>query len=233
MARRALGDDGVRSFAAKAFAFTKAHLAAVGAVLAAACLWGVYSASSVQSEVAVASPPEPTGVVEVTASPAAGEEPAADPVGEAAGPGLLVHVLGAVNQPGLVSLADGARVNDAINAAGGLAPDADPAELNLAQPLSDGMQVIIGTQAEPRGEVRAGDGAAVSPGAAGSAGGKISLNRATQAELESLPGVGPVMAGRIIAWREQSGPFVAVEQLQEVSGIGAKVYAQLAPLVEL
>lgn len=140
---------------------------------------------------------------------------------------LRVHVAGAVREPGVVSLPEGTIVQDAISAAGGLAEDADPAQLNLAAPVSDGMQVIIGTAAEPWGEVV---GAAPDSAQQG-AGGPVNLNSATRGDLESLPGVGPVMAEAIIAWREENGRFSSVEELQEISGIGPKTFQKLQPLV--
>jgi competence protein ComEA len=148
---------------------------------------------------------------------------------------IVVHVLGAVRRPGLVRLPGGSRVQDAIDAAGGLLPSADPAEINLAQPLGDGQQVFVGTTAHPSGEVRqtgAGSGGATTAGG-GEAGGQIDLNSATSSQLDTLPGVGPVTAERIIAWRTEHRRFSRVEELQEVDGIGPKTYAQIAPHVRV
>lgn len=197
-----------------AWAFTRNHLVAVGIVLLTGCLWAGYSvlqARSTPVERPVSSAPT------VVASPT----PSPPPV-------VLVHVLGAVNRPGVVELSEGARVRDAITAAGGLTADADPGELNLAAVVSDGTQLIIGDATQPRGELRSEGG-----GGAGGGGQKLSLNSATQAQFESLPGVGPVTAARIVAWREQHGRFSRIEELQEVDGIGPKTYAQLADLVRL
>ncbi|MDO5094243.1 MAG: ComEA family DNA-binding protein [Propionibacteriaceae bacterium] len=141
---------------------------------------------------------------------------------------VRVHVLGAVVQPGVVSVAEGAIVQDVIQAAGGLADDADPGELNLAARVSDGQQIIIGTRGSPRGEML---GASAQPGVLDTGGGAVSLNQATTDQLQTLPGVGPVLAQAIIAWRDENGPFTDVAQLQEVSGIGPKTYERLAPLV--
>lgn len=149
----------------------------------------------------------------------------------------LIHVLGAVKHPGVVTVPAGARVIDALTAAGGLTADADPAELNLAAELTDGAQIIIGTLDQPRGEVRIGAGPASIGGATGGsaagATGLINLNTATAAELESLPGVGPVTVAAILAWRDQNGRFTALNQLQEVSGIGPKTFAQIEPYVTI
>jgi competence protein ComEA len=142
-------------------------------------------------------------------------------------------VLGAVRRPGLVRLPDDSRVEDAIDAAGGLLPSADPAEINLAQPLGDGQQVFIGTRAHPSGEVRATGGGGATTAGGGQAGSQIDLNSATASQLDTLPGVGPVTAERIIAWRAEHRRFSRVEELQEVDGIGPKTYAQIAPHVRV
>ncbi len=140
---------------------------------------------------------------------------------------MRVHVLGAVASPGVVSLEQGSIVQDAVQSAGGFLAESDPAELNLAAPLGDGQQVIVGTTAEPRGQVTQEPGS-LTPGTTGDS---INLNTASVAELEELPGVGPVLAGAIVAWREENGGFVRVDQLQEVSGIGPKSFEKLEPLV--
>jgi competence protein ComEA len=150
---------------------------------------------------------------------------------------LVIHVLGAVRRPGLVRLPEGSRVQDAIDATGGLLPSANPGEINLAQPLGDGQQVVIGTRAHPGGEVRqtgAGGGGSggTTPGGGASVG-QIDLNSASASQLDTLPGVGPVTAERIIAWRTEHRRFSRVEELQEVDGIGPKTYAQIAPRVRV
>ena len=142
---------------------------------------------------------------------------------------VRVHVLGAVPSPGVVTVVAGSIVQDAVLAAGGLAADADPAELNLAAPVADGQQVIVGTVGEPRGELVQRS----SSGAAGQEGESVNLNTATVAQLEELPGVGPVTAAAIVAWREDNGGFSSVADLQEVSGIGPKGFAKLEPLVSV
>ncbi len=203
-----------------AWEFTRSHLVAVGIVLLTGCLWAGYSVLQARSTPVEVAPDTTPSVV---ASPTPTPTPPTT---------ILVHVLGAVTRPGVVELPEGARVRDAIAAAGGLADDADPAELNLAAILADGTQVVIGDVAEPRGELR-GDGGGGSVSGTGGGGRKLSLNSATQAEFETLPGIGPVTAGRIIAWREQHGRFSRIEELQEVDGIGPKTYGQLADLVRL
>ena len=176
--------------------------------------------------VAVASP---GGVVTVsTPTPAAAS---ATPTTGKSASKIVVHVLGAVRRPGLVKLGENSRVQDAIDAAGGLTRRADPGELNLAQVLNDGQQVVIGTAADPAGEVRDQPGSATGGGS--SASGALDLNRANQSQLEELPGVGPVTAQAILTWRQQHGRFSRIEELQEVDGIGPKTYAQIAPHVRV
>jgi competence protein ComEA len=177
--------------------------------------------------VAIASP----GDVVTVATPSQSAAPATPPMAKSASK-IVVHVLGEVRHPGLVRLPENARVQDAIDAAGGLTRQADPGELNLAQLLSDGQQVLIGTAHHPAGEVREQPGS----GGAGSGPatqGALDLNRANQSQLEELPEVGPVTAQAILAWRQEHGRFTRIEELQEVDGIGPKTYGQIAPHVRV
>lgn len=177
--------------------------------------------------VAVASP----GDVVTVATPSHSAASATPSMAKSASK-IVVHVLGAVRRPGLVRLPENARVQDAIDAAGGLAGKADPGELNLAQLLSDGQQVLIGSARHPAGEVReqpGSGGASSGPTAQGA----LDLNRANQAQLEELPEVGPVTAQAILAWRQEHGRFTRIEELQEVDGIGPKTYGQIAPHVRV
>ncbi|MFT3875322.1 MAG: ComEA family DNA-binding protein [Propioniciclava sp.] len=156
---------------------------------------------------------------------------------------MRVHVLGAVATPGVVTLAQGARVEDALAAAGGFTPGARPGDLNLAAPVNDGDQIVVGDERKPGGEVRAADGGAGSSGGGGAgtgsgssgAGGSaaLDLNKATAEQLIALPGIGPVTAQAIVAWRTEHQKFSRVEELQEVDGIGPKTFAQLRPLVRV
>jgi competence protein ComEA len=151
---------------------------------------------------------------------------------------LVVHVAGKVVRPGVVRLPPGSRVVDAIDAAGGAEGGVDLTPLNLARQLSDGEQVLVGVDPPPGGEVvegGSGPGAAAPAGAPpGSLGDpRLDLNTATATQLEELPGVGPVLAARIVAWREENGRFTSTDELREVSGIGPKTYEALADLVRV
>lgn len=135
---------------------------------------------------------------------------------------ITVHVAGEVVSPGLASIPVDGRVADAVAAAGGATRDADLSQLNLAAPLRDGEQVVV-------------PGAATAAAAGGgvAADGRVHVNRASVGELEQLPGVGPVLAGRIASYREDNGPFVAVEDLLDVPGIGEGKLAALRDSVAI
>lgn len=149
-------------------------------------------------------------------------------VSEAPRKRLVIHVVGAVERPGLYRLPEGSRIADAVARAGGPGPHAYLAALNLAAPLADGIQVVV-----PRrvlGAPTVGDlGAGVD--GAGPSGGKVSLATATVEQLDALPGIGPVTAERIIAYRNEHGPFASVDDLDAVSGIGPARLDQLRELV--
>ena len=153
-------------------------------------------------------PASPVTPVLVTATTAGGSEST-----------ILVHVSGAVAHPGVVVLESDARVIDAVTAAGGVTAGGVPGAVNLAAPVADGDQVVVPSAMAP---------------AAGTAGdGRVSVNSATEAELEDLPGVGPVMARRIVDHRTTNGSFVTVEDLLDVPGIGEATLARLRPLVRI
>ena len=145
-------------------------------------------------------------------------EPTAPPVASAAG--IFVHVLGEVSSPGLYELRDGDRAVDAVAAAGGFTKKADQAQLNLARFVTDGEQIVVP-------EI----GASPATGAASSEPGKVNLNTADSAELETLPRIGPAMAERIIDWRETNGRFTSIDDLTSVSGVGDKTFEALKPLI--
>ncbi|MEV4714955.1 helix-hairpin-helix domain-containing protein [Micromonospora sp. NPDC049374] len=198
-------------------------LAAVAVlVVLSAGLWAWRSRPQVEPVVAAtgtAGTPDPS----VTAD----DEPAA-PTGE-----LVVAVAGKVRRPGLVRLAAGARVADAVDAAGGALPGVDVAMLNPARRVSDGELILVGVPAPtvapgvPPSGTLPGSGSGGEPGT----GGRVNLNTATSAQLETLPGVGPVLAKRIIEHRDQHGGFRSVGDLRQVNGIGDARYEQLKDLV--
>lgn len=145
------------------------------------------------------------GSSQIIAAPAPAED--SQIVGVAAAQALVIHVSGAVISPGLVELPEGARVHDAIKAAGGLSPEANAGALNLARFVVDGEHILVPLEREV-------------PDYSASSAGLVSLSLATASELESLSGVGPALAQRIISWREEHGPFRQVEDVLAVSGIG-------------
>lgn len=148
---------------------------------------------------------------------------------------VVVHVLGAVHRPGIVEVRLGDRVIDAIAAAGGATDAADVARVNLARVLVDGEQLYVPAIGEAVPESALPGGAPGAAGAAGSPGaspdGLVNLNAADAAALETLPGVGPALATRILAWRDENGPFRAVDELLAVAGIGEKTLAGFRDLV--
>jgi len=213
-----------------------AHLAVVVLVTAAALVGTVLVLASAQpatEQVTTTASPTPTPAstgadsaatsASSTADGAMAVAPAA--VAQAGPPAeVVVHVAGKVRRPGVVRLPAGSRVIDAVEAAGGALPRARLATVNLARVLSDGEQVLVGRAATaPQPETTGTDSAA--PGASGA---PVDLNNASLAELEGLPGVGPVLAARIVAYRDESGPFRSVDQLIEVPGIGPAVLSGLA-----
>lgn len=188
---------------------------------------------------AVASPPSASGAASPTPLSPGGSlrTPRAGPAGSAAsgtavsGSGLLVvDVVGKVRRPGVYRLPAGARVDDAVRAAGGLLDGVDPVTVNRARKLVDGEQLLVGLAAVAAG----GSAAPAGPGgsaASGAPGALVDLNAATLAQLDGLPGVGPALAQHILDWRTEHGRFDSIDQLRGVSGIGDSKYATLQSLV--
>jgi competence protein ComEA len=198
-------------------------VALVGIALLAALAVGAYVWHGRPQARAVAPPP-------VVSGPAPGG-PAAT---SASAMPLVVAVTGKVRRPGVVTVPSGARVIDVLKAAGGPLPGADLGLLNLARKVADGELVAVGVAgapAAPAGAAAAGAGVPV--GDPAGAAGPIDLNTATVAELDTLPGVGPVLAQRILDWRTQHGTFASVDQLSDVPGIGDARMAQLRDLVRV
>lgn len=143
---------------------------------------------------------------------------------------VFVHVVGAVHKPGVLELKANARVVDAIEAAGGVIEGAALSAINLARVVTDGEQISVPTE-----EMVSAAAAAGTPSAAGAAGGNalLNLNSADANSLESLPGVGPALAARIIDWRGSNGGFRTVDDLNQVSGIGDKLLERIRSLVSV
>jgi competence protein ComEA len=140
---------------------------------------------------------------------------------------LIIHVSGAVNNPGVYTLPTGSRVGEAIDVAGGLTGDADASLINLAKIVEDGVQIWVPYQVEEmmipdNPEILSSEPTPMhSPN-------KININTATQTELESLSGIGPVIAKAIIQYRLENGPFENIEEIQEVSGIGPVTFEKIS-----
>ena len=186
-----------------------------------------------------ASSSAPAAAASTPAATAAGDAPTTSSPPEE----VVVHVVGAVLAPGVVRIAAGSRVVDAVAAAGGLAPGADTQRVNLAAPVVDGSRIVVpavGVEVPaevPTSAVSAagGPGGTAGGGTAGggvaAVAGPVELNTATAEQLDALPGVGPATAEAILAYREANGPFTSVEQLLDVRGIGEAKLESLRDLV--
>ena len=142
---------------------------------------------------------------------------------------LIVDVSGRVRQPGVYSLDKGSRAIDALNLAGGPLPGVNLGDINLAHLLFDGEQIIVGApkvsySTSSRSSVKAKAPTASTP---------LSLNSATLAQLDTLPGIGPVMANRILAYRKLNGPFILIDDLKKVTGIGGAKFAEISKLLRI
>lgn len=146
-------------------------------------------------------------------------------------PLVQVHVAGAVQAPGVYRLPASARVADAIAAAGGVTADGDAQALNLAARVQDGQKLTVPRVAPTAGPAASASESSATPVAPSPASRKVNLNTADAAQLEALPGIGPVTARRIIEWRQQHGPFTGVEQLREQKLVNASTYERVKELV--
>ena len=162
----------------------------------------------------------PADAVSPVVSPVAGLTGSASPSPAS----IIVDVAGWVRRPGVYEFAAGDRVIDAVNRAGGARNGADLTSLNLAAPLADGTQIVV-----PRPGATAPGSSTSDNGAAGGGTTLININTASETDLEALPGVGPVTAAAIIDYRTQNGPFSAVDDLIDVSGIGPSTLEQIRP----
>jgi competence protein ComEA len=209
-----------------------ALVVAVGLVVGA---WFLVQAGGSSDGAGEVAPPRPITAVPTTTAPTGPSPSSSDGAAlgttEVPGPAegkIVVDVVGKVRDPGIAVLPAGSRVVDAVRAAGGMRPGVDPASVNLARPLTDGEQVVIGLPGTPT--LPGGLPMAATPDEGT---GLVSLNTADQATLETLPGVGPVTAAAIIQWRTEHGGFTSVDELLEVSGIGDATLAEIAPHVTL
>jgi len=164
----------------------------------------------------------------IVGSAEAGSGPAAARASSPGSPRLVVYVVGAVRRPGLYRVSTGSRVADAVERAGGLTRRADPAGVNLAAPVADGEQLVVPARLPVA--VAAAQGAPTD-GAGSAPAGPVQLSVATAEQLDSLPGIGPVTAEKIIAYRTAHGAFRSVDELDEVPGIGPSRVEQLRGLV--
>lgn len=225
------------------------------APVAVIVLLGVIVAVAVAAGVARLSTPTPSAASTPTAthsSTPAPDDSGPDITGSkesasaSAGSTVVVHVVGHVGRPGLVTLRAGARVADALDAAGGPSADADLTDINLARPVEDGEQVHVFAQGEApadaagaaasgagTGAGQSGTASASGSGGGGGSGGVVNINSASAADLEALPGIGPSLAQRIIDSRQQDGRFSSVDDLQRVSGIGTKTLDKLRSRVRV
>ena len=178
--------------------FTTIQRRTLGAIAAALIALSLFVVFSGKSEEVVAEPIMPTQLI---------------------APALIIDVTGEVVSPGVYELPAGSRVIDAIKAAGGVRPKAALSDLNLARVIKDGEQIYVDPIYKAGTSVRYGSKAATPRG-------PININRASASELDSLDGIGPVIAKRIIAYRTANGPFIALEDLLKVSGIGDAKFAQ-------
>lgn len=194
----------------------------IGVGVAAFSLQG----GGVETLAPVAADEQPSGASAGPFDPGPAKASAGSPSpGAPADGGLLVHVVGAVSEPGLVTVPDGARVADALRAAGGATGKADLTAVNLARTVVDGEQLYVpepgelvpGTAAHGPVTGQGGHGGAAGGAAAD---GTVDINAADAAALEELPGVGPSIAQAIVEWREANGPFASVDELEDVPGIG-------------
>lgn len=141
---------------------------------------------------------------------------------------IVVYVAGAVNHPGVVQLAEGARAKDAVDACGGFLPTADTNGVNLAQKLKDGMQITV-PEKSPQGTAGGAQAGAAKP----LPDGMVNINTADEKELDKLPGIGPAMAKRIVEYRTENGAFQAPEEIKRVKGIGDAKYEKMKDKIAL
>ncbi|WP_344420643.1 ComEA family DNA-binding protein [Streptomyces lavendulocolor] len=173
--------------------------------------------------------PEPVRAPELVTEAAPTAAGPASRRARAGAPPVVVDVSGKVREPGVLRLPAGSRVADALRAAGGARPGTDLTGLNRARVVMDGEHIVVGAPAPPAGQAPPGASAAAGPGGGT---GPVGLNSATVEQLDTLPGVGPVLARHIVDYRTSHGGFRSVDELREVNGIGERRFADLRPLVQ-
>lgn len=199
------------------------RIAVVIAVVAVLIAIGITIFATARAPTEEAPPPLPSAISAVPAPPTSSSA-------------MVISVVGKVATPGLVTLTSGARVDDAIKAAGGLLPGTDDTALNLARRLTDGEQIYVGIPTPADADTIPAPDSPGNPTPANRKGAKtptapVNLNTATTDQLQTLPGIGPAMAQRILTWRAQHGRFDSISQLREVTGIGDARFAKLQKLV--
>ncbi|WP_405057294.1 ComEA family DNA-binding protein [Kribbella sp. NBC_01505] len=202
------------------------HVLVLAAVLLAGLGWAACSVLQARP-IPVADARPPTALssgAPVAQGPTPGQG-ASVPSGKPPTATVVIHVAGKVHRPGLVRAPTGSRVADALTLAGGPLRGVDLSSLNLARQLTDGEQILVGLPAQPATSPQA----PTSPGAST----PLNLNTATVPQLDALPGVGPVLAQRILDYRTENGLFSTVDQLQEVPGVGPKKFDSLKPHVRI
>lgn len=240
---------------------TRAHLSAIGVVLVLILVVvAVQLMRSRPTEIAATQPVLAASASPQGSASPVNSTPDPNTMAPATPSSIRVHVIGRVNDPGVHEISANGRIIDAIDAAGGMASGAHPGSLNMAQPVCDGCQILIpasgngkviapsgvqGGGGSPDGQPAPGGGGALSgaaavPGGNGAAaqgapasGEQVDLNTATVEQLQTIDGVGPVMAERIFTWRQEHGRFTSVDELQEIDGIGPKKFAKLKDRVRV
>lgn len=203
------------------------HVRVLVTIAVAACVllvWWLLSGRPQASE-----PVAPLVFAETPGASKAAPEASGAQAASATGQKLIIDVVGKVRSPGIVTVPQGSRVYEAVEAAGGLKGRVDTTSLNMARVLVDGEQILVGLDPVVVPGAAAGAAPGVASGAA--AGAKVNLNTATAEQLDTLPGVGPVTAQAILSWRADNGRFGSVDDLVDVKGIGDATMAELRDLV--
>jgi competence protein ComEA len=217
------------------WALSPRHVAVVAGILLLGLVWAGWSVFHGRPEVipdAVTSPPAVVGGSPVV-QPSTPGGPISPPSASPSAEEVIVDVAGKVRRPGLVRAKPGSRVADVLALAGGALPGVDLTSLNLARQVTDGEQILVGILGGPPPPAPTpGAGSTSLPGGPTSAA-PLDLNKATLADLDSLPGVGPVLAQRILDWRTEHGHFTTIDELQEVTGVGEKKFESLKPHVRV